>query len=364
MKQIVLHMGMRETGTSSVQAFLAANRAALKERSIDYLELGESKLGLEGRISPANGSLLARTLLHPDAPARIPDGQQHHAQLHAAVGNSRADIGIVSSEYFVDAAREKLEKFLAPLRSRGLTIKAFYHIRRQDQFLNSAYMRRVKQHGYTDHPETVVRTMYRATPFLKYHSYYRHLADIFGRRHIICRIYDTAIRGEGGLYSDFLSALGVDGTGFVTEMPGIDTGLSPEYVAIMLTINRYRPRTEFSDFVENGATNGATKGGVQHRLLPQRLLEEIDAFFRAENTEMAQEYFDRPKLFEAPAPDSGPADPITAPSLSFEDMISFFGGLVVRYDQRMLELDQRLAETGRMIRALRAERPALASGKR
>ncbi len=363
MKEIILHIGMPKTGTSALQVFLARNHAALKAHSIDYFQIGEFNLGLKGSISSGNGSFLARTLLPPNAPARIADGAQYHTEFHTAVENSTADIGIVSSELFIDAAREHLERLLASIRNSGITVKALYYIRRHDQFLASAYMQQVKRHGYTDYPETYVRTMYRSTPFLKYHSFYRTLADIFGARNILCRIYDTAIRDEGGLFLDCLSAFGIDGTGFSTDIPAINTSLSPKEVAIMLMINRYHPRMQFSDLVvENAVTSGTMAAGIEHRLLPQRLLEEIESFFRSENAQMAQEYFHRSKLFEIPA-FNGPADPIAMASLSFEDVISFFGGLVVRYDQRMVELDQRLNELGRVVRALRAELQGQPPGK-
>jgi hypothetical protein len=363
MKQIVLHIGMPKTGTSALQVFLARNHAALKEHATDYFQIGEFNLGLKGSISSGNGSFLARTLLHPNAPARIPDGERHQAEFHAALEKSTAEVGIVSSELFIDATREQLEKLLASIRDRGITVKAFYYIRRHDQFLASAYMQQVKRHGYTDHPEAYVRTAYRSTPFLKYHSFYRYLADIFGARNIICRIYDDAIREEHGLFADFLSALGIDDAGFATDIPDINTSLSPKEVAIMLMVNRYRPRMQFSDLVvENAVTSGAMKAGVEHRLLPRRLVEEIEEFFRNENALLAQEYFGRPTLFEAPSV-NGPTDPIATASLSFEDLITFFGGLVVRYDQRMVELDQRVTEMGKVLRALRAELHAAPPGK-
>ena len=108
MKQIVLHIGMPKTGTSALQVFLARNHAALKEHATDYFQIGEFNLGLKGSISSGNGSFLARTLLPPNSPAWIADGERYHAEFHAAVRASTADVGIVSSEMFIDAARDYL----------------------------------------------------------------------------------------------------------------------------------------------------------------------------------------------------------------------------------------------------------------
>jgi hypothetical protein len=355
MKELVLHLGMPKTGSSALQVFLARNHAALLARGVDYLEIGEFGLGVKGRISAGNGAYLARTLLAPDSPARIPDPDRHRAEFHAAIARSTARIGIVSSELFIDARRAALEGLIGALRERGVTAKALYYIRRHDQFLASAYMQQVKRHGCTDSPETYARVAYRQHPFLKYRSFYGYLSEIFGPGNIVCRTYEGAVTQGDGLFRDTLAALGIAADGLAFEVPDVNTSLTPKEVAIMLLVNRYKPRMHFSDMVvENTISTGAMKAGMEHHILPQKLVAEVEAYFRDENQAMARDCFQREQLFRTP-PYTGPVEAISTPSLSFEDLIGFFGGLMVRYDQRFVELDQRVVELGKVIRGLRAE---------
>ncbi len=355
MDELVLHLGMPKTGSSALQVFLARNRDALLARGVDYLPIGEFQLGVKGRITAGNGAFLARTLLASDSPARIDEPERHRAEFEAAVANSSARIGVVSSELLIDARQEEIGPLIVGLRERGMAVKALYYIRRHDQFLASAYMQQVKRHGYTDLPETYVRIAYKQHPFLKYHSFYRYLCELFRSGNVICRIYDGAVMQGSGLFHDFLKALGVSAEGLALEVPDVNTSLSPKEVAIMLLINRYHPRMQFSDFVvENAVTSGTMKAGIEHNILPAALLAEVEEYFREENRLMAQEYFGRETLFGA-RPYSEPAGTAERPELGLEDLITFFGGLMVRYDQRIVELDQRIVELGKVIRLLRNE---------
>lgn len=355
MDELVLHLGMPKTGSSALQVFLARNRDLLLARGIDYLPIGEFQLGVKGRITAGNGAYFARTLLAANSPARIAEPERHRAEFDAAVARSGARTGIVSSELLIDARREQIEPLIQGLRERGIVAKALYYIRRHDQFLASAYMQQVKRHGYTGLPEAYVPIAYKQHPFLKYHSFYRYLCDLFRSANVICRIYDAEAMQDGGLFVDFLDTLGVSAEGLTFDVPDVNTSLTAKEVAIMLLINRYRPRMQFSDFVvENTVTAGTMKAGMEHNILPPPLLAEVEAYFQDENRRMAQEYFGRDDLFE-PRRSVEPALSVARPELVMEDLINFFGGLMVRYDQRIVELDQRIIELGRVVLALRNE---------
>ncbi|MGH7102143.1 MAG: hypothetical protein ACREFJ_07070, partial [Acetobacteraceae bacterium] len=277
------------------------------------------------------------------------------AEFEAAIKASGARAGLISSELFIDARREKIAPLIARLRERGITAKALYYIRRHDQFLASGYMQQVKRHGCTAPPEAYARVAYKQHPFLKYHSYYRYLCELFRSANVSCRIYDGELMQGSGLFRDILNALGVPADGLDFAVPDVNTSITAKDVAIMLLINRYRPRMQFSDLVvENAVAVGNMKAGMEHDLLPAALIGEVDAYFRQENQAMAREYFGRESLFEPrPAPEAkGTTGP---PELSPEDLINFFGGLLVRYDQRIAEMDQRVGELGSMLRALRTK---------
>lgn len=355
MDELVFHLGMPKTGSSALQVFLARNRDALLARGIDYLPTGEFQLGIQGRITAGNGAFLARTLLADNSPARIPDPERHRAEFEAALAASSAPTGLISSELFIDARREKLEPLIGRLKERGVTAKALYYIRRHDQFLASGYMQQVKRHGCTVPPDAYARTAYRGHPFLKYHTYYRYLCELFRSGNVSCRIYDGEVMQGSALFHDFLKALGVAPDGLDFAVADVNTSLTAKDVAIMLLVNRYRPRMQFSDLVvENAVAVGSMKAGMEHDLLPAAIIQEVDDYFREENRTMAREYFGREHLF-APRPAHKPKETMGQPQLTPEDLVNFFGGLLVRYDQRIAELERRLAELGDVIRALRTE---------
>ncbi|MGH7159267.1 MAG: hypothetical protein ACREFS_04215 [Acetobacteraceae bacterium] len=355
MDELVFHLGMPKTGSSALQVFLARNRDQLMARGVDYLPIGEFALGIKGRITAGNGAFLARTLLADNSPARIVEPERHRAEFEAAATASGSRAGLISSELFIDARREKIEPLIGHLRERGITAKALYYIRRHDQFLASGYMQQVKRHGCTVPPEVYARIAYKQHPFLKYHSYYRYLCELFRSVNVSCRIYDGELMQGSGLFRDVLKALDVPADGLDFAVPDVNTSLTAKDVAIMLLINRYQPRMQFSDLVvENAVAIGSMKAGMEHDLLPAALIEEVDEYFRAENQAMAREYFGRAHLFE-PRPAREAKETAGAPELSPEDLINFFGGLLVRYDQRIAALDQRVGELGTVIQALRAE---------
>lgn len=355
MKEIILHLGVPKTGTSAIQVFLARNRAALAARGVDYLPIGEFPIGREGHISSGNGAYLARTLLPENAPARLADASPHRAEFYAALEQSACETGLVSSELFTDARQELLEELLTTLRAKAIAPRAIIYVRRQDQLLTSAYIQQVKRHGSTELPDAYVRRVYRGLAFLKYASFYHRLVALFGSGKVEVRLYGPVVCEGPRLFQDFLAALGIAPKGFATDLSEVNTSLSPNQIAIMLLVNRYHPRMQFSDIVvENSAYVDPTSAGRRHHLLSRTLVQDIEEYFRDENTLLAAEYFHSEQLF-------GPLEPFLAPqsvtevALSFEDLVNFFGGLLVRYDERLAALERRLKEAASALRSLEAE---------
>lgn len=355
MREIILHLGVPKTGTSAIQVFLARNRAALAARGVDYLPIGEFGLGREGHISSGNGAYLARTLLPENAPARLADARPHHAAFYAALEQSACATGLVSSELFTDARHELFEELLVALRAKGIAPRAIIYVRRQDQLLTSAYIQQVKRHGSTELPDTYVRRAYRNFTFLQYASFYHRLVALFGAGQVQVRRYGPALCEGPRLFQDFLTALEMAPEGFATGLSEVNTSLSPNQIAIMLLINRYRPRMQFSDtIIENSVYLDPASAGRRHHLLSRDVVEDIERFFREENARLAGECFDAEQLF-------GPSEPFLAPqsvtgaTLSFEDLVNFFGGLLVRYDERLMLLERRLKEVCGALHSLKAE---------
>lgn len=346
MKEIILHLGIPKTGSTALQAFLARNYGALLTRSADYFRMGEFDLGLKGRIAAGNGVQVACSLLPEGHARRIAGGERYLAELDRMIEQSPAERGILSSELFAAAERKALARFVERLTGRGLAVRAIYYIRRQDQILSSSYVQQVRLHGYTEPPEGYVRNLAQNNGILRYHSFYRGMVNLFGKENLSCRTYEGATRKENGVFHSFLDAADIASGGLSFDIPKVNTSISAKQVAMLLLLNRFKPRKQFVEMVVENADKSA-KDVSRHTLLSRRLCAEIDELFREENAKLAEEYFKRPALFD-PDPAEGPEDPLASAELTIEDLVIFLGGLLVRFDGRLFEI-------GKIARAVAAE---------
>jgi hypothetical protein len=342
MRELIFHIGVPKTGSSALQVFFARNHQVLLTRGVDYFRIGDFALGTAGNISSGNGSLVSRSLLPAGSPIGIGDPEPHVKALFAAIEASTSERGLVSSEIFADADLPALTRLVDRVRQIGITPRAFCFVRRQDQFLSSAYMQQVKRHQCTDYPEVHVRRLYRQVKYLRYGSFFRDMTAVFGAGQVAVRVYEEAVAAKAGLFLTFLRACGLDQGGFDTDVKDINTSLTTRNLLMMLLLNKYKPRMNFSDLVvENEITSGAMQSGAQHHLFSDTLAAEIEAFFRDENAALAMEYFARPMLFET-AERTGNMQSISRLSLSVEDAVGFLGGVMVRLDARLAAVEQQL----------------------
>jgi hypothetical protein len=342
MLELIFHVGTPKTGSSALQVFFARNHAVLRAAGIDYFRIGDFSLGIAGNISSGNGSLISRSLLPPGNPIGITEAQPHIKALLDAIDASDCKRGLISSEIFADAEPAALESLIEQIKRKGITPKAFFYVRRQDQFLSSAYIQQVKRHQCVEYPEVYVRKIYRQVKYLRYHNFFGSMVAVFGAGNVMVRVYEKALSNRSGLFTAFLSALDVEDAGFDLDVSDINTSLSTKNLLMMLLLNKYRPRMNFSDFVvENEIISGAMRSGVQHQLFSDTLRAEIDAYFADENAALAKEYFSRPDLFD-PMEKTGHVHSISRLSLSTEDAVGFLGGILVRLDGRVAAMEAQL----------------------
>jgi hypothetical protein len=344
LKELIFHIGTPKTGSSALQVFLAKNRHNLLNKNVDYLPIGEIALGAAGKISSGNGAFLSRSVLPINAPARISDGERYVRECLEAVRISNADLGVISSELFAFADGEALSALIGELRSMGVVARSFYFIRSQVQCLASAYMQQVKRHGCTEQPADYVARTYKHPGFLRHHSFYLKQCELFGRANVMCRTYEAAVKAKKGLFSAMLNALSVDAVGLDFDIDDVNTSMSTRELSIMLLLNRFNPRMKFSDAViENAAQFGSASSGQIHNFLPHALVEKVDGYFTEENNNLARDYFHRSELFTSISL-QGEHQSISVGDVSMSDIIAFFGGLLVRYDERLAALEERFGK--------------------
>ena len=354
MKELIFHIGSPKTGSSALQVFLAKNRPNLLKQRVDYLPIGEIGLGAAGKVSSGNGAFLARSILPTGASAKIEDGKNYIDEFFEAVNASKADVGIVSSELLVGADVQAMTDIIARLRGMAITAKCFYFVRRQVQILASGYIQLVKRHGCTELPAEFVTREYKRRKSLKHYSYYVTRCELFGQANVICRTYESAMERKDGLFHAALEAFSISPEGLDFETGDVNTSISTRDVCIMLLLNRFHPRMKFSDMViDNAVQFGSASSGHMHNFLPHELVEEIDRYYEDENARLANECFHRPALFP-PQVSAGDHEHVSVDSLSTTDLIAFFGGLLVRYDERLAVLEKRAAKQAVLERTQQA----------
>jgi hypothetical protein len=355
--KIIFHVGIPKTGSTALQVFLAKNSEVLHKSGCDYFEIGEASLGRAGRISSGNGAYLARSVLPANSPARMPNSIAPIEEFLRAAETSTCQIGVVSSELFVDAKRDEFEQLLHRLRNMGITPVVFYFIREQDQFLSSSYIQQVKRHGLTVGPDKFARDAYRHIPYLKYATWFSSMEMLFGRENILCRTYEGAMHNENGIFGTFCQAVGISSEELAFGIPDVNTGMSIKELLIMTKLNKYQPRMRFSDLVvENSQLAGEVHSGETYNLFSSSLRAEISEFFREENLSLATSYFNRTELFFVRMKEAAGLTYADA-SIDVDDVIAFAGGLLVRFDERLANLEGRVGAAEGRIGA--AERRAI-----
>lgn len=341
MKSLVLHIGLPKTGSSALQVFCAQNRKALLAQSLDYFELGDFALGARAKISSGNGAHLARSFLRPKGAGYRADRDQQLAALGRKISASTCDTGLLSSELFVFAEDAALTEFSKWLGERGISLKFFYFIREQIQLLTSGYIQRVKRGACTENAEDYIVRAYAKIPHLKYSKLFDRLANLVGPEQIICRNYQDARPAKHGICDVFLGALGLDPKDMKFADASINVSLNMVEIKIMLALNKLEPRKIFSDLlVENAARRGRKNSDLANQLLSRATLEKIAHYFAEDNRRFACSYFGQEQLFE-PGSWAAAAPRATAEEPTFDDVVEIFGGLLVRFDERLASLEHR-----------------------
>lgn len=351
-KVLYLHMGLPKTGTSALQAFFSKNRNLLLEKSIDYPIMGNFQGQVKGNIASGNAAFLARAFLPENHRGTLVNSRNRNEYIQEFIDkikHSKSKYIVVSSEFLVALNIDSLLEIKNFLKSQlNLKIKIVYYMREQVSHLTSTYIQSVKRSNCTLFPEEYIRDSYQKKAFLYYHQLYNNFTDIFGLENVIPRIYEETKQYQGGIIGDFLSILSVDTNEFKDQFSKssnniINVSLSPNEVAIMLLLNRYKPRMKFSDYlVEDAAEFRGQKPYEDRPIISPRLKETIESHFYEENKKLAEELFGREYLFPKKQNEQKAYIEISEDMFKNKDLVQFFGGLLVRFDGRIARLEDKL----------------------
>ncbi|UQB43259.1 hypothetical protein JX580_05125 [Thiomicrospira microaerophila] len=337
MRELWIHAGMPKSGSSALQVFLAKNSEKLKAEDLDYIELSDINDAKNGQISSGNAALFARSLLNENHEAFYNDTDDLQSKLYLLISNSSSEKILLSSEFFAVVPPNKIEKLKNDLLKKNIVLKFIYYVRRQDQFLMSSYMQRVKRHGCTDYPEDYILSNYKNIHFLKYYGYANLYVDVLGRENLYAFIYESTNKHPKGLVGHFVEKILGFCPDWITVQKSVNTSPSPLEVKFILSSNSYNPRMMFTDFIiEDSILKGRSAEYINHNIVSNEVVREVINYFNEQNKKFCEEFTENDVFPEAEVRDF-----VNLKELIFssEELMEIVAGLLVRYDKRLSRLE-------------------------
>jgi hypothetical protein len=227
-RELIFHIGLPKTGSSSIQAFLAQNCSQLLRHGIDY--------PAPPKFAKGNGYHFAQSLLPSSDPMRRSATDALVAAFHDTIKDCTAERVLVSSELFTFASAEGWSELRDICDQRGSSLRLIAVVRNHADFISSSLIELIRTFGLTDLSPEYIRSFYAHHSALKYNSYFAALLRLADRIEIIS--YDRAV-ADGSLIADFLNALGgVSADGTWKAVKRLNITPSPEAVGFIRLCNR------------------------------------------------------------------------------------------------------------------------------
>jgi hypothetical protein len=329
-RDVLLHVGLSKTGSTSIQYCFAAARPAL------------AALGVYYPRSPgvANHALLAMAAAPPAIWRTDPglwDGIAPELRLAAFRREFDAELAglprdarlvVLSAEQCTDFLREPahvaaLRDLIAPHARR---IRVALYLRRQDRHFASLYVQMLRTGGRVGAPALPGDAMLRMSGLAAYYDYaavLRLWAGVFGREAMIPRVFEPGSLVGGDVVDDMLAICGIPGA-IPADAP--DRRRNPSWsmttisvaLAMIARLRKEAPQhlapfgTAWRRFAERLS---AEPPGPGWRPAPDAARAFL-ARFADSNEQVRAEWFpERPALFEAVEEQEAPALPPPDPAL-------------------------------------------------
>lgn len=268
MMQALIHIGMPKTGSSSIQAFLASNRARLEAQGHCYAPFNPafgSQYELAVAALEAAGDFVKEEFARQELKLKDPHAQSAYvtawtAHLERTLHASTARQFIASSEHLHAWLRSpsQIGALDTLLRRHFDPVRYLIYLRPQEEFITSSYSEKIRR-GATIDFETHFRKQMK-------HNYWRRLQSwiaVVGRDRLdVALMVSDALQG-GNLLTDFCARAGIDPAGLDTAVR-VNPSLSLEEIAVRRRLNRWL-----------AVRNGQGKPGMAHaialRVLGRRL---------------------------------------------------------------------------------------------
>ena len=257
---VVLHLGMGKTGTSSIQFFLRDHRETLASRGLLYPETPgrgrHHKLGLSVKsVEELESSPEWRRLGQPD-PARF--RRRFRRGLLTEIEDSGLSRVLFSDEVLFGGSRPTLRRLARFTEDIARTRRLVVYLRRQDDHMVSRYQEGVKIGWVVGLEEWAREDM---SDLYDYRARLGRQRRLFAPVTLVVRRFERPSFVDGSLVQDFQHAVGIEAP-LPDPPPGAERNrsLDAESVEFLRVLNLYRVEHE-----------GAVAGRIDNRDLVRRL---------------------------------------------------------------------------------------------
>lgn len=286
---LLVHIGVHRTATSSVQAHLKENAAALIDQGVKLANGRGRHVGLVNAMFNGNRS--------PQDVAKMLKKQGRAAR-------GRINTFLISDEDI--SYRERLNPF-AQMR-KFFNVKIIIALRRQDLWLESWYFQNIKWQWNEELAHiTFDEFLERREQFhwIDYDKYLGQLEQDFGAANVLPFVFERAQMPQGPVAA-FDQRIGLDHSR-LTDPPHRNSSFSPlmaEFVR-RLPLDEARPpvRAQIeAAFIKTDGEMQRDETESSGLLIPPGARREIMARYEPGNRAVAQRYFGRDQLFFEPLP--------------------------------------------------------------
>jgi len=298
-REILLHIGLAKTGTTSIQQYCFESRHELRRQGILYpltglCGPGHQLLGLASLTSVQT----RRDVDRP--PSKNFDGLRDDMLNEFRVCDGDVDRILLSSERFGILTNRACKRLRRRLRS--FHIRPILYLRRQDALAESMHSQAYRVRSTAFRPENLLLPSKRT---FRFHTLAKQWQKIFGYDNLIVRRFNKNKPGQGDIVSSFLTAIETDDSLRAETNYHLNTRLSRdalEYLhhhtsLIYGSDAYYAVESKLIDYSRANPTP------PEHRSFfsPTERLKLLEAH-EPGNAQVAREFFGVDQLFDEPYP--------------------------------------------------------------
>lgn len=296
MKKLFLHIGMPKTGSSAIQAFLALNYRRLKQAGIHYPK--PHTFDQPFQTSSGNGAMLRPFIAHRSFQKieKVLDRKCRSGLLN-----------IFSSETLFDEFRYHQSDFFQAFKKFDLTLVIY--VRRQDNYIQSAFNQGVKNHGIFS-----FREIDNIIPDSDFSQAVFNALNFIDVSKILIRPYEEGQFFGQSIYQDFVHLLDIEwDPSFILPDVHVNPSLNIEALKFRMFLNEigidrgnWSRKLRWNRLLQEYSVQGSSEKRNRNLsvLSASKRIEIINQFEKS-NSEIGQYFLGTPVLFSDKKPESG-----------------------------------------------------------